>query len=793
LISLKRPAITIAVRELVEKVLRRGDLRYDFLGSVKAVEGIRAHQKIQSQRPEHYQAEVTVDHRVDAGGVELRVTGRLDGVLTKDSVPIVEEIKSTRRSLDELEENPNPIHWAQAQCYAYLWALRGNHHRIDVQLTYMNLDSGMVREIRKRFDMDDLAQFFDELIDRYAKWVAMITQWASARDTSIQHLDFPFSDYRSGQRDMAVAVYHTIREEGHLLVQAATGIGKTMAALFPAIKALGEGLVHKVIFLTARTTGRLAAESTIELLRREGLKLKSVSLTAKDKVCPFPEATCTPDECGYARGYYDRIDQALTRALVSDHLTRSRIAAIAEANRVCPFEFSLELVNWSDCVICDYNYAFAPGVMLQRLFGDQAGRHAVLVDEAHNLVDRSRDMFSAHLDKRPILALRKLVKDDLPGIYRALGRINAWMAKARRQCHDAGGQHVNDALPQELMERLRTFLRQSDTWLSLNLRTAYREALLSFFFEASRFVRVGDGFDQSYTVTTTAVGDDLRIKLFCIDPAFQLGEAWRRCRSAVLFSATLTPAGYFKSILGCHANASQLNLGSPFPESNLGVYAADGISTFFRDRETTAVSVCRAIAHLVKRHEGNYLIYLPSYDYMELIHRQFVRRETDIETCVQAANMNESQRENFLERFHAHGDGSLIGFAVMGGIFGEGIDLKGECLCGAVIVGVGLPGLCLERDLIRSYYDRIGGDGFAFAYQYPGINRVLQAAGRVIRSETDQGILLLIDHRYSQHRYRSLLPGHWNVIGVGKGEGLKDRLNTFWADHAAADAHAPVG
>ena len=777
---LNPPVITIAVRNLVETVMRSGDLRYDFLGSIRAVEGIRAHQHIQGQRPEHYLAEVAVSHAVQVDGVTLCVTGRIDGVLPQGAETVVEEIKSTRRTFKDLEANPDPVHWAQAKCYAYIWALRENLECIHVQLTYLNLDNGKVRETVKRFNVSDLAIFFGALVHRYAKWVNLTTQWASVRDASIQHLDFPFAQYRPGQRDMAVAVYHTIRDKEQLLVQAATGIGKTLAVVFPAIKALGEALIHKVIFLTARTTGRIAAESAIGLLRAKGLELKSVSLTAKDKICFFPDAACTPEECGCARGYYDRIDQALVAALAHDNLTRSLIERIAEAHQVCPFEFSLELVDWSDCVICDYNYAFAPGVMLQRLFGEQAGHHAVLVDEAHNLVDRSRDMFSASVNKRPVLELRRRLKDELPGIYRALGRINAWMAQTRRKCHETGGQYADAQLPQELVTRLRTFLRKSDKWLSLNLRTAFRETLLTFFFEATRFVRVAESFDQSYAVTYTAAGDDLKVTLFCIDPSPQLREAWRRCHSAILFSATLTPAGYFQSMLGCHENASQLNITSPFPKSNLAVYVADGISTLYREREATALQVCRTIADLIRQHRGNYLLYFPSYDYMEMIHRQFANEEKDLKILVQGAGMVEVQREEFLEHFQANGSRSLVGFAVMGGIFGEGIDLSGERLCGAVIVGVGLPGICLERDLIRSYFEKSRGDGFAFAYQYPGINRVLQAAGRVIRSETDKGVIVLVDRRYRQNRYRSLLPAYWELIGIGSGDGLTERIKQFW-------------
>jgi DNA excision repair protein ERCC-2 len=783
---LNSPAITIAVRSLVETVLRSGDLHHDFLGSIKAVEGIRAHQHIQGRRPDTYRAEVAVRHLVRTGDADFIVTGRIDGVLQETSATVVEEIKSTRRSFDDLEQHPNPIHWAQAQCYAYMLAYEEKLDRIDVRLTYVHIDSFAVHKFVKSFGIKELATFFQDLVNRYAKWVAVLARWIHVRDTSIQAMGFPFSAYRPGQRDMAVAVYRTLRDAGHLLVQAATGIGKTMAVLFPAIKALPDEAARKVVFLTARTTGRLAAEAALELLRKKGLNLKSVSLTAKDKICFHPEAACLPDECPCARGYFDRLDQALEAALAHANLTRTRVEVIAKKHTICPFEFSLELVDWADCVICDYNYAFAPGVMLQRLFGDQGGQHTILVDEAHNLVDRAREMFSAQLDKAPILALRRQLKDELPNLYRALGRINAWMASARRVCRAAGGEHAETVLPDILMERLRTFLRQAEKWLSLNLKTAFREALLSLFFEVARFARVGDGYDPRYVVIYSTSGEDLRVKLFCIDPSRQLSEAWRRSHAAVLFSATLTPAGYFQSVLGCPDSTHQLNLGSPFPPLNLSVFVADAISTFYRDRQASASQVCQSISELVKRRSGNYLLYFPSYAYMEQIHDQFVGVEGEIQTLLQRADMDDTQREHFLSRFRADSRQSLVGFAVLGGVFGEGIDLKGERLSGVVIVGVGLPGICLERDLIRSYYERTCGDGFAYAYQYPGINRVLQAAGRVIRSETDRGVIYLIDRRYGQGRYRALLPPHWQPTMVGKGEGLGRLLRQFWDGRAKA-------
>ena len=742
--------------------------------------GIRAHQKIQRGRPAGYQAEVAVSHVVDQEDFDLHISGRIDGVMEEESRVVVEEIKSTRRPLDDLEENPNPLHWGQAKCYAYLWTLQHQQGDVVVRLTYMHMDSGRIREIEQDISFHDLEGFFNALLERYTAWLTAIAAWDILRDRSIAELAFPFAAYRPGQRDMAVAVYRSIRNGGRLLLQAATGIGKTMGALYPAIKSLGENQVEKVVFLTARTTGRHAAEMALETLALKGLRLRSITITAKEKICFCPEGACVPEECAYAKGHFDRIDGALAAGLQHDALTRRVVESIANEHRVCPFELTLEMVNWSDCVICDYNYAFAPGVMLQRLFGEEGGRHGVLVDEAHNLVDRSREMFSARLMKTPVLALRRMIKDELPGIYKSLGRINAWMAAERRQCKETGGPIVSRESPEPLIERLEDFLRLSEKWLARNKPADFRDQLLDLFFSVFRFVKIAERFDASYAMINEAMADELTVQLFCIDPADQLHEAWKRCRAAVLFSATLTPAGYYQSVLGCGEDATALNLASPFPPDNFAVFLADRISTLYRQRERSCGEVVRSIIELVGQRKGHYLVFFPSYAYLRMVYERFLVESLETDIIVQSTDMTEDQREAFLERFHQPVRETLVGFAVLGGIFGEGIDLKGERLTGAVIVGVGLPGICIERDLIRDHFERKNRFGFEFAYQYPGINRVLQAAGRVIRSETDQGVLLLIDRRYRESRYRKLLPTGWKATRMADVKTFAEEIQSFW-------------
>ncbi len=776
-----KPAFSIAVRALVEHVLRSGDLRSDFGGAARAEEGMRAHQRLQRQRPEGYEAEYPVRLEVSQPDMTVCIGGRIDGVLRGGDAVLVEEIKSTLRPLSEVAAEASPVHWGQALCYAYLLARQEQLPQVTVQLTYVDLESGKSQSLQRSQSFAELTDFFDDLLGRYLQWLRRISHWIGVRDQSLAELAFPFDTYRPGQREMAVAVFRAIRDGRQLLVQAATGIGKTMAALYPALKALGQGLAPKVIFLTARTTGRHAAEAALRALGFRGMRLKWVTMTAKEKICFNSEVTCSPELCPYARGHYDRLNQALEALFEQDGFDREAVERIARAHQVCPFEFSLELLLWADAVIGDYNYAFDPTATLQRLFGEEGGGHVLLIDEAHNLADRAREMFSAQLAKTPILVLRRALKEPLPYLYRTLGRVHSAMTALGRQCREKPeGVWVDKSAPAELVARLQAFLGAAERWLRRNQQSAFRQELLRFYFDGLQFARTAERYGRAYATITESRGREVQVKLYCLDPSAFLGESWRRCRAAVLFSATLTPADYFQTILGCDAGMGRLDLASPFPADNLAVFAATGISTLFRERENSCAAVSRAVIDLVSQRRGHYLLFFPSYEYLAMIHRRFIADCPQIETAVQSPDMAEAARDAFLSRFAEEVSRTLVGFAVMGGVFGEGIDLGGERLTGAVIVGVGLPGIGPERELLREYYDQAQGCGFEFAYQYPGINRVLQAAGRVIRSETDRGVVLLIDRRYAQARYRKLLPGAWRIRALASEASFRGQVAAFW-------------
>jgi DNA excision repair protein ERCC-2 len=655
--------------------------------------------------------------------------------------------------------------------------------KVDIQLTYCQLTTGETHELRQAIAMDALERFMRGLIEDYIHWANRLEQWRRRRNQSIMDLALPFPDFREGQRPMAVAVYRAIQSEGRAMIQAPTGIGKTMAALYPSVKALGEELTAKIFYLTARTTGRQAAERTLEILRANGLRLKSLSLTAKEKICPHPEAACMPEECPRARGHYDRMKSARAAAFEEDGLTRDTVARLAEDFTVCPFEFSLDMALWMDAIIGDYNYAFDPRVYLRRFFGEDSEAYTFLVDEAHNLVDRSREMFSAVLHKQPFLDLRRALKEDHRPLYRAMGRINSWMVSTRRDCIAAGGEAATPTLPDDLLPPLLSFHRLAEKWLVKNKPAPWKEDLLQRFFDVSTFLRVADRFDSSYTTCTYSDGKDLQVKLFCLDPADQMAEALQRCRSAIFFSATLTPFAYFNELFGGNEETAFLRLPSPFPPENLCLIVEERISTYFRDREQTKHRLAEAIGHLVRGRRGNYLAFFPSYAYLTMVHDVFRTAHPEIPTIVQSREMDEAARETFLDHFVEDNPGTLVGFVVMGGIFGEGIDLVGRRLSGAAIVGVGLPGICMERDLIRDHFEAKLQAGYDFAYRYPGFNRVLQAVGRVIRTPRDQGSVLLVDSRFATRRYQDLFPIEWRPVRPRSGRPVTSLLETFWTAH----------
>lgn len=802
-----KPIHTVQVRELVEFVLREGNLGGDnqFTGADRALAGIRGHQKIQRSRPAGYQTEIPVEYDIEAPEFTLKIRGRIDGLLATEQPVILEEIKTVQGRWDG---KADPLHWAQAKLYAHVHALRENLASIAVRLVYLELETGQISEFTELLTAEELSAFFEATTAIYLEWLQANHEWCVLRDQSIRKLPFPFPVYRRGQRELAVAAYRVLANGGRLFLAAPTGIGKTMSTLFPAVKALGEAKVERIFYLTARTVGRTIAEKAFADMRQAGLRIRSVTLTAKEKICVRAGQPCDPLTCPLAIGYYDRIKPALREALEREEVTRPVLEQIGQRHQVCPFELSLDVSSWADAIICDYNYVFDPRVFLRRHFAEPGGAHGFLIDEAHNLPDRAREMFSASLEAEEIKSLRKALKHGAPRCFKALGKVRT---EIRRLCNPAeSGEDPPEAsdpitelnlfpaavaaaaspetpekpgtsreLPSKLIELVEIAEEEAEKWLVKNESADFREDLLALYFRLRTFRRTSELYDERY-VTLFGEATAPAVRLFCLDPSHLLQQALTRGKAAIFFSATLTPLDYYRTLLGGVPEDPVMQLSSPFPPDNLAVLVQDRIQTTFKGRTESLGEVVEAIAAMVQGRAGNYLVYFPSYQYLNAVLQEFQTRYPGVPVLVQKPAMTEQDRDAFLAAFAVEHGATLAGFAVMGGIFGEGIDLVGDRLIGAAIVGVGLPQLCVERDLIREYFQDKSGSGFEFAYTFPGMNRVLQAVGRVIRSDTDRGVVLLIDARFNETRYRRLFPPWWKYSRVRHAASLRDAIQQFW-------------
>lgn len=914
------PTIRLSVRALVEYAHRSGDIESGFRTAAALTDGTKAHQRVQKQYGEQDEKEVYVSAEMVMDDLLFAVDGRCDGLLADEANGgfVVDEIKSTSGRLPESVDETYPVHWAQAKCYAYMIAKDREQDAVTVQLTYVQAQSEAERRFRQRWTRAELERFLTEMVRAYYPCAVQQVRHGEARDRSIKELPFPFAAYREGQRKLAGAVYKSIAGKRKLFAKAPTGIGKTMSTIFPAVKAIGEGLLQRVLYLTAKTSARASAEQAFAMLQAKGLRLQAVTLTAKEKICFQEEVRCSKEHCPYADGYYDRINEALLDLRAHETLiTREVVEVYARKHRVCPFEFSLDAAYGADAIVCDYNYVFDPRVNLKRMFDEQKRRTAVLVDEAHNLVDRARDMYSAELHKSAFLAVQRAYKGVHAGVHGAAKAVNDHLLAQRKRIGDRQRESVRE-LPEELAALAEAFVVQAERALldggagggrspavpgvqagaeagyaseeglfalagsdesggqsatsgrgsgGLALASAATDGsgsgglasasaatndrdpgqlasayaatsdhgsgspasasaaardrassslaaveagqsdrdsgslspasaapgghvigdlvpadaasggrggtapgtpeLLELYFACQNFVRAAKLYDERYVTYTECERSEVRVKLFCLDPSHLLRTMGKGYRSTVFFSATLTPLSYYMDMLGSDGEADySVVIPSPFSREQLEVYVSP-MSTRYQDRERTKEPIVSLLSRVTAQHRGNYLLFFPSYAYMEDACERFAaqRQERtdadDMRIIVQSARMSEEERERFLAAFQSGAGERVIGFAVMGGIFAEGIDLVGDRLTGVAVVGVGLPQVGFERDIMKTYFDETGRGGFEYAFQFPGMNKVLQAGGRLIRSEQDRGVLLLIDDRYLQPSYRRLLPPEW--------------------------------
>lgn len=837
-----------SVRNLVEFILRGGDIdnRSGRMITDAMMEGSKIHRKIQRSMGEDYQAEVPLALTIEAEEYMLVIEGRADGIAygefpnqnsekeayTQDTfldgtgkseeMVYIDEIKGVYRNVATMEA-PVYVHKAQAMCYAYIYALQNHLDQIGVQMTYCNLDTEDVKLFQEVFAWDALADWFGNLIAEYRKWADWQIMWRRKRQESIQNLEFPYP-YREGQRKLVGDVYRTIRRGKNLFLQAPTGVGKTISTIFPAVKAVGEELADRIFYLTAKTITATVAKETFGLLREQGYQAKIIQLTAKEKLClcgntaieqeaadqdnPYPDfpqikLECNPQNCPYAKGHFDRVNDAVFELLqASDLFTREEILAQARKHRVCPFELSLDVATWCDNILCDYNYVFDPNVYLKRFFQDSSKeKYLFLVDEAHNLVDRSREMYSATLYKEDILAVKKIMKPHNQAIARTLDKCNKAMLDFKRECENYSVCESVGVLTFYLMR----LVSQMEEFFEKPREFPDKKTVLDFYFELRNFVNIYDLVDENYVIYDEMQEDGrFMIKLFCVDPSKNLQKCIDKSVSTIFFSATLLPINYYKRLLSTKEDNYAIYAQSTFDETQrLLAFGRDVSTKYTRRGPAEYEKIARYIRAAIRSKKGNYMVFFPSYKMMQDVYDVFVcvERESDTRSGVavsdepniaeesleesltiimQHSNMNEAEREEFLQAFEQEDGGTLVAFCVMGGIFGEGIDLKNDRLIGAVIVGTGLPQISNEREILKQYYDKQGLSGFDYAFRYPGINKVLQAAGRVIRTQEDRGIIVLLDERFLQSDYNALYPREWKNRIVGNVETVDAEICKFW-------------
>lgn len=772
--------IKISIRNLVEFIMRHGSIDNRYTSSIKAIEGIRGHQRVQKSYGDNYTAEVPLKYTLTYEDLEIMVEGRADGILIEDEKTIIDEIKTTTKDLLLIDENTNPLHWAQAKCYGYIYSMQNELDNIDIQITYYNIDTKSTRILRQSYTLKELEEFFFWLIDEYKSWAQLESDWVNKRNESIKKLKFPFENYRPGQRELAVRVYKSITDSKKCFAQAPTGTGKTISTIFPAIKAMGEDKTSKIFYLTAKTITREVAQNTISLMRKKDLNLKAVTITAKEKICKMDEVNCNPEYCPYANGYFDRINNSLKDILAKyNDYSKDNIEKISEEYMLCPFELSLDLTNLSDVIICDYNYVFDPRVYLKRFFDTKTTDYTFLIDEAHNLVDRAREMYSATLNEEKFVKVKKLISKKDKRITRVIKEIQSYFED---KLEDLTTLDENDLVeseaPLELCEILSSFIKFVDEYLART--NEENEELMDLYFDVYSFLSISDFYDKNYTTIYTKTFNGMTIKIYCVNPQKVIEEKMKKAKSNIIFSATLIPMDYFMKMYSYDEEDFIINLKSPFDVKNRLLMIGDNVATTYNKRFETSEDIASYIANCVQAKKGNYMVFFPSYKYMELVFDEMKENYPNINISIQESNMSEEEKEEFLSMFDEDNKETHVGFCVLGGHFSEGIDLTNDKLIGVIIVGVGMPQIGIERDIIKEHM-KDSNKGFDYAYVYPGMIKVLQAAGRCIRTDDDKGVILLLDNRYSQRRYQSLFPYEWYPnFRVRKSDDVKTLCEKFW-------------
>ena len=774
-------SLRLSVHQLVDFLLRKGDIDNRVFNRSSMTEGSRLHTVYQSKQSSNYMSEYPLALTLIVDEIEILLEGRADGIIRRsDGSYVIDEIKTTVEELEKFHDDNLEWHLGQAKCYAYMFAKLNDLEFIGVKLTYIRQGKEKDQFIDSyQFNYLELEQFVLDLINEYLEFYNIIFQKIEKRNQSIETLNFPFEKYRKGQRELAKYCYAVAKKGTRLFIEAPTGIGKTMSTIFPFIKAIKDDDKSKIFYLTAKTSGKEAAHQAIKVLKEKGLSLSDIIITAKDKICFCKGQACNPDECPYTKGYYDKIQTVLKYAILNyDDFDFSLINQIAYENQICPFEFELDLSLFMDVIICDYNYLFDPISYMKRYFDEDSSHFLALVDEAHNLVDRSRDMYSASLSYSSFKEARKSVRHSkLHKLKLAMSKMNKMF---KEYLEEDDGYHVYDFFFEYTYKTISSFITTMQD-INKNDNKEVTKELLSFYLDVNRFSKILDFVNKNYLCFIEKNKDNVTLNVACLDASIFLNTCLSRLKGSVLFSATLTPIDYYVDTLGGKENDARLILPSPFPKENLKIIIAPNVSIRYKKRDTSYQKVADYIKSFIKNKVGNYFVFLPSYEYLHNL-MPYIDLE-DVDIYEQNQDMSDEEREIFLTNFKPQPEKTSVAFVIVGGAFGEGIDLVSDRLIGAVIVGIGMPKINFVSDEIANYYNEKGLSGHDYAYLNPGMNKVMQALGRVIRSESDKGAILLIDERYLNNEYRDLFKAEWREYEVAfKPEEVSDICKDFFIE-----------
>ena len=793
-------AVELTVEELCALCLTGGSIDNRALGRrfhERAKDHTRIYERAHLTFGMRYYDRVELSHTAKVDGLYITVTGYADGVLCRDDGYAIDEIRTgVPDKITSIDEEK--YHQTRLSVYAFMLAAAKKADRLELRQVFFDLEDGEMEILDGVREIGSLRELYTSMLSKILWRAQILRDRACVRIPSAANALFPYKTLRDSQSEMIKECYRDIKHGSRLFCQAPTGIGKTVSTLFPSVKCIGEGVADKIFYLTSKQSIRREAFSAMTKLNGVGVGLRTCIISSRESMCKNAAAklrggrlssNCNPAMCPYAEGYYERASYALAEIIASgDAYDAKRISEVAERFCVCPYELSLDLSELCDVIICDYNYVFSPTVYLKRYFdGEREEKYVFLVDEAHNLPDRAREMFSSRLSKRDFESLLEMLEKDSPLNAACLSVINEFDRLAKL-CEDTSysqdgirsGYSISRQLPDSLTETLLSFSKKCDGWLKKNpdhSAVFYAEELSFKIFE---YGKIAERYDRGYITFITREGNDVSLLLYCLDPASELSCALDRACASILFSATLTPTDYFADILGGGKKTVSVSFRSPFPSENLCVAVVDKISTRFEDREKSLKKISSCIAATVSQRSGNYMVFFPSYGYMAEVRKIFEAKYPKVRIIEQTKGMTVAQKEEFISAFKDDGK-TRIAFCVLGGSFSEGIDLPGDRLIGVICVGVGLPGISNENNIIRDHYEEKNGCGYDYAYTYPGMNSILQAVGRVIRTETDRGIAVLIDDRYSEPKYRNLFPSEWkNAKFAGNAQSLAEIARIFW-------------